>query len=173
MSSICRLIGTVSHTNDKRNLKYISNVMAVLLQAQLPCLKLKIIRIAEFTLAIMATFSSGISKKLKKCLCKCRFFHAFSSWEVCGKNRMKNRVRWVFFRSIILQFWLFVVMVVWSLKIRSGEAWDKRRQIWSSHLDCVFVFSVWINCVLVFFLVEVNTDCLWEISFSKTLYRLF
>lgn len=84
MSSICRLIATLSHTNDKRNLKYISNVMAELLQAQLPCLKLKIIRIAEFTLAIMATSSSRISKKLKKCLCKS--LHAFSSWEACGNN---------------------------------------------------------------------------------------
>lgn len=70
--------------------------MAVLLQAQLPCLKLKIIRIAEFTLVIMATSSSGISKKLKECLCKCRSLHALSSWEACGNSRIKSRVRWGF-----------------------------------------------------------------------------
>lgn len=55
MSSICGLIGTLSHTNDKRSLKCISNVIVVLLQAQLPCLKLKISRIAEFSLAIKST----------------------------------------------------------------------------------------------------------------------
>lgn len=77
MSSICRLIGTLSHTNDKRNLKYISNVMAVLLQAQLPCLKLKISRIAEFTLAIKATSSSGIRKKLKECLANVGLYMLF------------------------------------------------------------------------------------------------
>lgn len=104
MSPICRLIGTFSHTNDKRNLKYISNVMAVLLQAQLPCLKLKIIRIAELNLAIMATSSSGISKKLKECLCKCRSLHTFSSWEACGNNRMKNRVRWGFLEVLFYSF---------------------------------------------------------------------
>lgn len=105
---ICPLIGALSRTNDRRNLKYVSDVIAALLHAQLPSLKLKRSSIAEFFLAPKSAPSWGIRKNLWKCVLV-GFACLFPQVGARGNNRLN------FFRSILLQFCLFVSVVVWPL----------------------------------------------------------